>query len=157
MKTLTKVFVGVDVSLDTLDVYIHPIVKSMKVSNSKEGLQILESVLKNYDVQQTVCESTGGYEDLAYDYLLEIKCKPWRVDPKRILAFTASEGIKYKTDKIDAKMIALFASQKSRGYEATVNKNPLLEALAKRKSDLVEIASGEKKRLRHPSSLCKSL
>lgn len=36
----------------------------------------------------------------------------WRVQAKRIRAFIVSEGIKAKTDKIDARMIALLASQK---------------------------------------------
>lgn len=39
--------------------------------------------------------------------------KTWLVDPKRIKAFVISEGVKVKTDKIDAKMIANIQHNKS--------------------------------------------
>ena len=85
--------------------------------NSEEGINNLFRILSQYEVGQVACEATGGYEHLMCKMLRTKKYKVWPVQPKRIKAFIESEGIKAKTDKIDAKMIALFASQKSSSYE----------------------------------------
>ena len=85
----------------------------------------------------------------------------WLIDPSRIKAFIRSEGIKAKTDAIDAKMIAQFAAQKNRSYSALkLSKKHLeLRALAKRKEALTGIIASEKKRLKHPMQTeeCKAM
>lgn len=116
MLTLSYVDIGVDVSKKTLDIYLHQAKKAFHIMNSEEGINNLFKILSQYNVGQIACEATGGYEHLMCKKLCT-KYKVWIVQPKRIKAFIESEGIKAKTDKIDAKMIALFASQKSSSYE----------------------------------------
>jgi hypothetical protein len=61
----TKVFVGVDVSKDSLDVAIGPHKDIITFANDQNGVDALVKKLKRIDAQLTVFESTGGYELLA--------------------------------------------------------------------------------------------
>lgn len=117
MVTVSHVDVGVDISKKHLDFYLHQVKKAFRVPNSPEGMDEVANVLSQYTIGQVVCESTGGYGQLMSKTLHQSNYKVWCVEPRRIKAFIASEGIKAKTDKIDAKMIALFASQKQCAYE----------------------------------------
>lgn len=118
MAILSHIDIGVDVSKKHLDIYLHQEKKAFHVPNTVEGINKFISSIKQYNVRQIVCESTGGYEYLMCKMLKNSGYKVWRVEPKRIKAFIVSEGVKAKTDKIDAKMIALFASQKECAYES---------------------------------------
>ena len=117
MATLSYVDVGVDISKKHLDICLHQTGKSFRIVNSEHGLEKLSNLLSQFEVGQIACEATGGYERLLCKSLSNQNYKVWCVQPKRIKAFIESEGIKVKTDKIDAKMIALFASQKSCSYK----------------------------------------
>ncbi len=158
MKKITNFFVGVDVSKKWLDIYIHPKNEFFRISNCVIGINKLLQTLSAYNIERIVCESSGGYENLLLNLCAEAQYKIWQVDPKRIKAFIVSEGIKAKTDKIDAKMIALFASQKEPKYDKHQKSliHCKLRALVQRKTDLTNMASMEKKRLNGPSGLyCK--
>lgn len=153
MENVAKVSVGVDVSKKHLDFYLHPIGKTLRIENSEQGMKFLLSELSTYKelIEHVVCEATGGYERLMLKTLKSAGYKTWVVEPKRIKAFIASEGIKSKTDKGDAKMIALFAAQKEQTYEAierTENESYLNE-LCKRRADLKKNIVVEKLRLEH--------
>ncbi len=151
-KTLPKAFVGVDVSKDFLAVYLHPVGKHFTVNNTERGLKSLMKKLLSYEIQQVVCESSGGYEHLLLDRVEKAGYRLWHVDPKRIKSFIESEGVKFKTDKNDAKMIALFASQKHATYERVIlsDDQKALQELIDRKADLTKMLAAEKKRFHHP-------
>lgn len=158
MKKVTNLFVGVDVSKSFLDIYLHPKNEYFRVTNSNEGIQKLLDILSIHTVTRVACESSGGYENLLLDLCRRAHYNVWQIDPKRIKAFIISEDIKAKTDKIDAKMIALFAAQKEPKYvKQEISSNHYkLRALVQRKIDLVSMASMEKKRLVGPTGLyCK--
>ncbi|MFH1000538.1 MAG: IS110 family transposase [Bacteroidota bacterium] len=155
MINLPKVYVGVDVSKGYLDIYIYPTEKAFKVKNDTEGIKQLKKTLSQYCIEQVVCESSGGYEHNMLKTLAKCGYKTWLVDPKRIKGFIISEGIKVKTDSIDAKMIALFASQKKCAYEKPIKfeASSELQILVKRRRELVAIAADEKKRLQQCDDL----
>ena len=158
MENITKTYVGVDISKDKFDVYLHPIGKVFSFANSKYGVEELISYLSTYTVAQIVCESTGGYENLMLKMLRSFGFKVWQVEPNRIKSFIRSKGKKVKTDVIDAHMIALFSAQEvqEHGYIEYGKNHELLRDLVKRKKDLVEMIVSEKQRLRHPSRVfCK--
>lgn len=158
MNNVTKNFVGVDVSKGWLDICIYPIEKYMKVDNTEEGINQSLKVFSKSNIVQIVCESSGGYENLFVSLCADAGYKVWRVDPKRVKAFIASEGVKAKTDKIDAKMIAIFASQKEASYTQNVRSelDEKIRALVRRKADLTEMGAMEKKRLKGPTGqFCK--
>lgn len=152
MNNITNIFVGGDISKNYIDIYLHPIGKAQKLENTKIGLKKLLKMLSDYQVQQIVFEATGGYEKLFAKRLKKAGYDVWVVDPKRVKAFIISEGVKAKTDKIDAKMIALFAASKKRDYKCVElsTEHDKLRAFVQRIHDLKEAISVEKKRLRHP-------
>lgn len=157
---VAKVYVGVDISKKHLDFYLYPLDKALRIENSESGMKLLLSELSGHKefIQMVACEATGGYESLMLKTLKAAGYKTWMVEPKRIKAFIASEGKKSKTDKGDAKMIALFAFQKTRsyeGFERSENERYLNE-LYKRRVDLKKNIVSEKLRLEHPqTSFCK--
>ncbi len=118
MATLSYVDVGVDISKKHLDIHLHNVNKTIRLENSKQGINKLIILLSRYEVGQIACEATGGYERLMCKALSQANYKVWRIQPRLVRAFIVSEGIKAKTDKIDAKMIALFAYKKNCPYEA---------------------------------------
>lgn len=119
--TEQKQVVGIDVSKD--DFQVHYIVGTneqntvkgtRKFPNKLDGFiafsQWIQSKSKGTTVR-FVMESTGVYyENLAY-YLYENKFSVSVVLAGRIKHFAKSLNIKTKTDKIDAKLIALFGMQ----------------------------------------------
>lgn len=149
MKNITNSFIGVDVSKNSLDIFIYPENTYFRVENTVVGINKIIEKIKFLAIEQVVCESSGGYEHTLVSELRKAAYKVWIVDPKRIKAFIISEGIKAKTDKIDAKMIALFASQKICTYsqEELSEEQNKLQALINLRADLVVIMSEEKKRL----------
>jgi len=156
MENITKIYVGVDVSKKKLDVHILPLKQSFSFDNTKKGMKNFIDILNHYEVAQIVCEASGGYEVLMLTMLKEQNYKTRQVEPRRIKAFIYSEGKRAKTDAIDAKMIALFASQKVNLHVTTFEKNQELHILVNRKKDLVTMIGMEKLRLQHPEENCKN-
>jgi transposase len=153
MENIAQVYVGVDISKARLDVYLHPTNKLMAFSNSDDGINQFIEKLKAYKVEQVVCESSGGYEDLMLMRLRKTGYKVWQVEPSRIKSFARSEGKRAKTDALDARMIALFAAQKQpqHKYEESNPNHDLLHDLVKRRKDLTDMVTMERLRSKHPS------
>lgn len=123
MKALRKpmrdddvVYVGVDVAKDTLAVFAEGVFEG-EVENSLKGIRrlvrtIRKAVGKNADVRFAI-ESTGAYSlpiHLELDRLQEKACI---LNPAQIRHFAKSYGVLAKTDRIDARMIARFAVERS--------------------------------------------
>lgn len=167
ITNVTKMVVGVDVSKDFLDVCIYmpdgckfkdkgyPSKKHFRIENTVIGLSKMLDIFSKYDfsdIEQVILESSGGYEHLAIKALEKSGYNAWLVDPKRIRGFVASQGMKAKTDKIDARMIAMFAAQNKPDYKTKkqTSKHNELRELVRRKSDLIKMVGMEKKRLKNP-------
>lgn len=160
MKTLSKIYVGVDVSKKNLDVHLHPVNKKLQVTNDEKGLEKLTVFLKNFDIDQIVCEASGGYELLMMRMLEKKEFKVWRVEPRRIKAFIRSEGVYAKTDACDAKMIALFGAEKTPKHVLIPLSDEALQlkAVVNRRHDLTLMISAEKTRLKQAyDPFCKNL
>jgi transposase len=151
---VSKNFVGVDVSKKTLDVYIHPIKKSYQVTNNHDGINDLIKILSTFkSIEKIACEATGGFEELLINLLRMRGFCIWRVNPRQMKSFINSEGVRAKTDAIDAKYIALFASQKQQIYNELIpsQDEKVLQDLTKRRSNIVEMIKQEKTRFKNPN------
>lgn len=159
MENITKVYVGVDVSKNRLDIHVYPITKTFFVDNTEDGINTLMAHLSSYSVEQIVCESTGGYEDLMLKKLHNAGYKVWQVEPNRIKSFIRTKGRKAKTDTIDAYMIALFAAQEKQehAYVEYGVEHDVIHDLVTRRKDLTAMIITETSRFKHPSqALCKA-
>jgi transposase len=144
----SKTFVGIDVSKRWLDVHIDGSNKSWKIGNDAEGMISLVEQMKPIQPILIVFEATGGYERRAAKALREVGAPVSVINPTRVRRFAEAMGILAKTDKIDAKVIAWYASV----VHPPVNgqQTPLEEQLAacveRRRQLLVEVVA-EKNRL----------
>ncbi len=110
---------GVDVSKDYLDCYEWETQTYRQYANRPEGIrEFIQWIESEGPLKHVVLEASGGYEELLRTSLTGQNLKVWIVDPRLIRYFIKSEGIKAKTDKIDAKMIARFGSVREANYES---------------------------------------
>ena len=52
--------VGIDISEQFLDVYVHPVGKEVRFPHSEGGIAALLALLRDYPVERVVLESTGN-------------------------------------------------------------------------------------------------
>jgi transposase len=95
------------------------------------------------------CEPTGGYERVLLDALKQRAIPFVRVHPNQLVAFRASQGLRAKTDRIDARLILAFVHHRlsQRGLRTAILGNPALPALAARRRQLIEALHAERCRL----------
>lgn len=115
-KTLPAV--GIDVSKLTLDVRVdsqgQPRRPAQRLTNGPQGFAQLQSW---FDAQglprvHACLEATGTYSDAIARFLFEQGHQVSVVNPARVAAFRTSEGIRTKTDRHDALVLARFCAQK---------------------------------------------
>jgi transposase len=145
----TKVFVGVDVSKDSLDVAIGPQKDIITFANDQKGADALVKRLSRIDPQLTVVESTGGYELLATSSLAEAGLPVVIVNPRQVRNFAKATGILAKTDAIDARVIAHFAEAVKPDVRQLKDRaTSELTALVTRRRQIIEMIVAENNRLK---------
>jgi transposase len=102
----STLFVGIDVSKDTFDVY-EPTMGHEKFSNDNEGFKSFKKWSNS--CCWCVMETTGSYHQLA-TFLLKKKLRVSVVNALVIKCFIQMKLQRNKTDKSDAKMIAMYGS-----------------------------------------------
>jgi transposase len=143
-----KIYVGVDISKSDLDVFILPNTKYMRFKNDASGIKKLLAKIQLFSNILVVMESTGGYEaPLAYA-LAEAGISVSVVNPRQIRDFAKALGKLAKTDRIDAEIIALFASKMEPKTQITYGKEQrILSEHNARRSQLIKMITMEKNRL----------
>lgn len=143
-----ETFVGIDVSKRWLQVHRYGEAESQKIGNDEDGYRRLIEGLPSPSGVLIVFEATGGYEHRAAKALREAGFAVAVVNPTRVRRFAEALGILAKTDRIDAQMIAHFASVAQPAVNGA--QTPLEEQLAacveRRRQLLVELVA-EKNRL----------
>jgi transposase len=144
-----KVFVGVDVSKDSLDVAIGPQKDIITFANDQKGVDGLVKKISRLDAQLTVFESTGGYELLAVSSIAQAGLPVVIVNPRQVRNFAKATGILAKTDAIDARVIAHFAQAvKPEIRQLKDRQTSELTALVTRRRQIIEMIVAENNRLR---------
>ena len=145
----TKLFVGVDVSKDSLDVAIGPKKDIITFVNDQQGVDALVKKLNRIDAELTVFESTGGYELLAASSLSEAGLPVVIVNPRQVRNFAKATGILAKTDALDARVIAHFAQAVKPDVRPLKDAaTSELTALVTRRRQIVEMIVAESNRLK---------
>ena len=103
-----QVYVGVDVCKDHLDVYLHPLGRRLRVANNRDGIRPLKRELADHQIALVVIEATGKYHRLAHRSLSQSGLAVAVVNPLRSRLFAEALGELAKTDRVDARMLALF-------------------------------------------------
>lgn len=145
---MEKVFVGIDISKDGLDVAIHASDTQWHFPNDPAGIARLCKKLVKLEPALVVFEATGGYETPLYIALSEANLPITPVNPRQIRDFARSMGKLAKTDVIDARVIAQYANAATGLKPKPVPDTQVLKAVLARHNQLVEMVTVETNRLR---------
>ena len=149
---LSPVYVGVDVSMDTIDVYDPSTLQSSVVSMIGSDLKRFADQM----VQQgsiVVFEATGGYDHPLAMALSEVGAAYVRVNPGRARSFARSFSSGAKTDKVDARMLSKMGQALELSADAPMNqKRQELSALVTRRNQLVDARKRERTQIRQASN-----
>jgi transposase len=144
-------YIAIDVSKAALQVLDDH--RSFAVDNDSKGYRKLLCHLKHCQNPLVVFEASGGYERGLCEFLHKKAIPLAMVNPARIRDFARSEGVRAKTDPIDARMILAFAKSKGlHAMEAPSETCIKLAALLDRRGHLVEQLAREKNRLQNSES-----
>lgn len=144
-----KIYAGIDVAKDSMDVAIHISGEHRSFANDEEGIKQAAAYLKNLATALVVLEATGGIELPLVAALAVAKVPVAVVNPRQVRDFAKSTGKLAKTDILDARVLAHFA--------AAVRPQPRpladvqaqqLGAILTRRRQLIEMLIAEKNRLR---------
>lgn len=108
-ETKAKSSVGIDVSKDWLDIHILAADERLRVANTCQGIRQLRRVLARLEVALVVVEATGKWHRPLRRSLETAGIAVAVVDPFRVRMFAKAQGILAKTDRLDARVLALFA------------------------------------------------
>ncbi len=105
-----KFSAGIDVSKDWLDAHVLPAQKSLRVANTSAGIRQLKRWLRRHKVEVAAVEATGRWHRTVCRSLSASAIAVAVVDPYKVRMFAKAQGILAKTDRIDAKVLAMFAA-----------------------------------------------
>jgi transposase len=112
--TTARVYVGVDVSKDRLDVCLRWSEPESRedifaVAHDEAGIDTLVSRLVKERPMLVLLEATGGFERAAVGALAAERLPVAVVNPRQVRDFARATGRLAKTDRIDARVLARFA------------------------------------------------
>lgn len=149
MTTNRGKFVGIDVSKDKLDVAVLGEELTRQADNTEAGIAELVKQLAWLEPELIVVEATGGYQRAVVDGLFRNGLVVAVVNPSRVRQFARACGLLAKTDRLDARILAVFGERvKPRLYEGKDEKERELSGLLVRRRQLEEMLKAEKNRKR---------
>jgi transposase len=146
--TKEAVFIGIDVSKAWLDIAVHPGEEGWRSENTESGIGKLIKRLQVLLIERIVVEATGGYEAKLVERLLQAALPVARVNPGRVRKFAQGLNWLAKTDKIDARVLALFGEKaQPRLLVLPGEAEKRLSALIKRRKQVLDMLTAEQNRL----------
>ena len=145
MYQSTYIDLGVDVSKDTLDLHVET--KSKKIINIQQTIRKhLHELKKAYGNKLRVsCEATSRYGHLLIQECMAQEIQVCELNPRAVRDFAKSQGHLAKTDKIDAKVIAQYASVSNpRALKSSWKNHQKIKELHARLRHLIQKCSSEK-------------
>jgi len=101
--------IGIDVAQEHLDVHVRPTDEAFRVTNDDAGRATLVTRLHARRPMVVVLEASGGYEVPLAAALASAGLPVAVVNPRQIRAYARAVGQLAKTDRLVARVIALFA------------------------------------------------
>jgi len=143
-----KVYVGIDVSKETLDMAVHASEQQWRFANTDRGITEALTCLERLSPALVVLEATGGFEYPLAAALAVVGVPMVVVNPRQVRDFARATGRLAKTDAIDARVLAHFAAAvhpPSRLLPDTQGQE--LKAILTRRRQLIEMLTAERNRL----------
>jgi transposase len=145
----TSSYVGIDVSKARLDVAVLGERREQQVDNASQGIAQLVEWMQDLQPELIVVEATGGYQRAVVETLFVAGLSVAVVNPARVRQFARACGLLAKTDKLDARMLAVFGQRvQPRQYEGKTEAEKQLSAMLVRRKQVEEMLKAEQNRLR---------
>lgn len=153
-------YIGIDVAKRFFDVYDTAAEEHLHFKNTSSGISECVKDLVGRQAVLVALENTGGYEtDLAV--ALQAAGLPVAVvNPRRIRDFARATGQLAKTDRLDAAVIAAYASRLQPPPRGVYDEQTrAIKALVARRGQLVDMRTAEMNRMEHAgdSAIAKSI
>ncbi len=148
MNSKSELYVGIDVSRDSLEVGFSQQGDTQTYANTAAGIAPLIGELALRIPRLIVVEASGGYEQAVLRQLQAARLPVALVNPTRVRRFAAASGRLAKTDRLDAQLLAQFAQTMQPRVQAA--QSDLEAALAwrlARRRQLVSMLTAEKNRV----------
>lgn len=149
-------YFGIDIGKKEVVVGLHGSKITQTFPNSTTGFKAFfkehRKTLKNALV---ILETTGGYEQLFLNALLDKNIYVHRADTRKVKNFIRSWGQNGKSDALDAQALALYGLERHKSLTLFQPQSPIalkLLALAQRRQDLNQMLVQEKNRLQSPQN-----
>ena len=142
-----EMYVGIDVSKAELVVAMRPSGERTTLSNDRAGIKRLVARLSELKPRLVVVEATGGLQR-------QVVAGLWMaaVNPSWVRNFAKGRGVRAKTDRKDAELLALFAERERPEVRPPADaETQALQELVMRREQLVEMSVAEKQRLHRAS------
>lgn len=144
-----SVYVGIDVAQDQLEVALSSSGAVESLAYDDEGLARLLDHLSGLAPTLVVLEATGGIERRLVTALAQASLPLAVINPRQVRDFARATGELAKTDRIDARILALFAERiRPEVRPLPEETTQLLSALITRRRQLLEMRTAEQNRLR---------
>lgn len=144
---MEKVYVGVDVGKYSLDVATSGEKEVRRFANDGEGIEAILQLLKGKPIELVVLEASGGYQRELLASLMSQGFKAVAVNPRQVRDFAKATGHLEKTDKVDARVLALFAERIRPAVRPAMDEHlQLIKDWVVRRRQLVEMVTAEKNR-----------
>jgi transposase len=142
-------YVGIDVAKDHLDVHVRPTDEAFRVPHDDAGLASLLKRLRALTPSLIVLEASGGYEVPLTAALASATLPLAVVNPRQIRDYARALGQLAKTDRLDARVIALFAEAvRPQARPVPDAQAQALAELIARRRQLVDMLAAEQNRRR---------
>ena len=147
-------FIGIDVAKKSLDVAIRPLDQTHTFSNDAGGISaVIQWLAAQHCIPSetlVVLEATGGYQGVAAGCLVDAGYHVAVVNPRTAREFAKALGYLAKTDRIDARVLALFAERvRPEPRSLPDAQQQLLDGMMQRRRQLIDMRTAESNRLEH--------
>lgn len=148
---MSAMYVGIDVAKAQLDVAVDGASEQTQVSNDDRGIAQLVQRWQAAPPTLVVVEATGGYELGVVSTLGAAGIPIVVVNPRQVRDFAKATGQLAKTDRIDARVLALFAARVRPAVRPLASEaQHALNALVGRRRQLRDMLTAEQTRLAQP-------
>lgn len=146
--------IGIDIGKNFFVVAIHGLKKVHEYDNSSSGMGLFFKDFRK-ELSQSLCvlETTGGYEMQLLLSLCRADIAVHRANTRKVKRFIQSYGNDAKTDKLDAKALALYGYEREQRlvlFTPQSSESLVLFELVQRRNDLKQMLIAEKGRLKAP-------
>ncbi len=148
LTTEEEVCVGMDIARDVLDIAVSNLSEVRQFNNDRKGITGAVRYIAGFKPARIILESTGTY-GMPLAASLQSKCLPVIiVNPRQVRDFARATGVLAKTDRIDARILALFGLRIKPEVRPLPNKQAReMKSLLTRRRQLIEMLSSERNRL----------